>query len=275
VAPPGNTIDAAATLGAFRGGMTLLDEALKNLQAGWNLILDKVRAVLTKLEKTLNTDGPLDSIWEFLTDDLKDAISAINSLIGKLQTVVDQVLEKVRKAVGGAVPVLSLMDTAVKYPDAILKPFTNIGVEMEKTGDIVYWGGPTKEAYNLRVKEQVGAVDETAATIRFASEWLAEVGSANTTYIASVAKKAAEVAGVLTAATIDATMAASGLVIQVPSTLEQLSETIGEAVNQLLQYGADLADYLMASVRHVTTNANERNDHTGMGTEGHWPTIKS
>jgi DeoR/GlpR family transcriptional regulator of sugar metabolism len=107
------------------------------------------------------------------------------------------------------------------------------------------------------------------------SAWLAEVGVGNLTYITDLGKKAAEVVEPLVTVAIDAGMTMSGLVTQVPLTLQDLSETVGAAVNQMIQYVLDLGNYLGNSVKNVNSLANAESNHVGLGRNGNWPTIKA
>jgi hypothetical protein len=261
---------APLILSSYRQGVSLLEQGLKNLRREWQALLGRLNALLKRVEHELDNDGFWATISEWFTDDIADAVKKVHKLVEAISKKVDQLLEAVQKAVDGSVPIGSLFEVGLDWATKVNTPLSDLGPDMTGSGKIDSWRGPAKLTYEKRVQDQIGAVDSTVGKVKATSGWLADVAAANTAYIVQLGERATEVIGALAAAVIDGTETASGVVTQVVITLQHLSEFIGTAITQILQYALNLATRLAEVLKQITALAGEYGDHTGLP-QGKWP----
>ena len=133
---PGTPRPGEAILGAYRQAVDLLQETLRKVQAAWNQLIDAVQALLQRAQHFLNTDSIWSTIVQKFTQDVVDAIEAINSMISRIRPEVDKLFEALRKAADNSVPVFSLFETAITFSHDIVDQVSGISADMTGHGDI-------------------------------------------------------------------------------------------------------------------------------------------
>ncbi|MET0416253.1 MAG: hypothetical protein ABW022_09555 [Actinoplanes sp.] len=272
---PGTPRPGEAILGAYRLAVDLLQETLVKVQAAWNQLIDAVQGLLRRAQHFLNTDSIWSTIVQKFTQDVVDAIEAINSLISRIRPEVDKLFEALRKAADNSVPVFSLFETAITYSHDIVDQVSGISADMTGHGDIDLWRGPAKISYEKRVADQIGAADAATAKVEATSRWLGDVGSMNTAYLANIGHMGAELVGQFVTAAIDAAETAAGSIPSYVITLQHLSEFVGTAVQHSIDWVIDLQEHFVNSLNAVNDLQNDTSDKTGFGRDYSWPAAAS
>ncbi|SCE92180.1 hypothetical protein [Micromonospora mirobrigensis] len=269
--PPQSTEFAPTILLAYRKGTELVEDALRKIRDSWNELVGKVNGLLAKVEEELNNDSIWATISEWWTEKIANAVRAVHEKMEIIQKSVSTVLERVEKAVQGSVPIGSLFETGFRYTTGVLTPLSEIGNDMGGGHNLAYWQGPTKEVYTQEVEKQTSAVDASVGKVKATSEWLADVATANTAYIAELGERGASVAGSILATAIDVGAIGAGAVTQAPLALQDLAGTIGTATTETLAYAVNLGKRLAEVLQSINTLANEIADHSGELSGGRWP----
>ncbi len=267
---PDPTIELAERLLiVFRKGVELLRRAIDGIEREWNKLLDAINGLLRRAHRQIE-----ESIWssliEWFTETLKDTIEKIQKILQEIDEKVHQVFAVAQEAVGKSVPVESLFRMGFRWGAEVGGPLSNIGGEMTGTGNIEYWRGPTKNAYEKEVKTQTDAVIATVGKVKETSNWLATVAASNTAYMVELGDRAAELAGQIAAVALDLAETAGGAITQAVVTLGHFSDFAGTAVTQITQYGLHLASRLAETVERINQLVNEIQDHNGLSGR-HWP----
>src|SRR5690242_1438166 len=129
--PTGYSADAANTLAGFRVAMELAESAVRQVRNAWTAFTSAMQAVLGKLQHELNSDSVWATVVEWFADDIKDCMRLIEDVVAQIKTKVEQFLAKLEESMHGSAPVLSMIDTAVRYNLHVISPFTDIGTDME------------------------------------------------------------------------------------------------------------------------------------------------
>lgn len=261
---------APAIMKSFRRGVQVLQTGIEQIRTDWNTLIDAINAFLQRVHDALESDHWWDQLWEWMTDDIKDAVDRIRKLVEEVRPKVDQILQTVEKAVNGSVPVLSLYEVGLDWALKVNTPLSDLSPDLAPSGAIDNWRGPAHETYSSRVQEQSGAVDAVVGKVKATSLWLAEVAKANTAYIVELADRVSEIVGTLVAIVADVVEAGVGDVLAVQQGAMHLSEFFGTCTTQLAQYLTNLANRLAEVLQQITTLATEYGDHTGLP-QGRWP----
>jgi hypothetical protein len=269
--PPSDSDFAGNIMGSFRNGVALVEKGLEGIRNEWNALLDRINALLAKIEHQLNSDSIWATISEWWTEKIAHAVERIHQIVGEIQQRVSKILETVQTAFDGSVPVASLFEVGLNYATKVNTPLSEIGNDMTGSGNIDAWRGPTKDTYEKRVRDQIDAVNASVDKVKATSKWLADVAAANTGYMVELGERAAEIVGALAATLADATETTAGVITQVPITLQHLSELIGTAITQTLEYALNLARRLGEVMVQITELAGEYGDHSGNLSGGKWP----
>ncbi|MFC6022395.1 hypothetical protein ACFP2T_40350 [Plantactinospora solaniradicis] len=266
----GSTEFSPAIMGTFKKAMALVEKVLADIKEAWTKLINAINSLLQKAHNHLNNDSVLSSIVEWATDTIKDAIEAIQGLLVKLRDGVNKIITMLQEVVSKSVPVLSLFNAGLAWPTKVNAPLSTIGNDMGGSGNTAYWQGPTKEVYEKEVKTQTDAVTASVDKVKFTSNWLADVATANTTYMTELGDRVAEVVGPMTALAGEVAATAAGAITQAMFAIDKMAETIAAAVTQALQYQINIAKRLAEVVKQVTALANEVSDRTGIS-DGNWP----
>jgi len=261
---------APLIMSSYRQGVSALEQGLAGIKREWQALIDRINALLKRVEHELNSDSIWATISEWWTSKIADAVEKVHRLVEEIGKKVNQLLDAVQKAVSGSVPVGSLFEVGLDWATKVNPPLSDLGPDMTGSGKIDNWRGPAKLTYEKRVQDQIDAVDSTVGKVKATSGWLADVAQANTAYMVQLGERAAEVVGALVAVVIDGTETAGGAITQIVITLQHLSEFIGTCVTQILQYVVNLANRLAEVLKQITTLAGEYGDHTGLP-GGKWP----
>ncbi len=261
---------APMIMSGYRTGVAALEKGLDGIKREWQALIDRINALLARVEHELNNDSIWATISEWWTDKIADAVRAVHRLVEEIGTRVGQILDAVQKAVSGSVPVGALFQVGLDWATRVNPPLSELAPDMTPSGKIDSWRGPAKLTFEKRVQDQVDAVTSTVGKVKVTSGWLADVAQANTAYMVQLGERAAEVVGALVAVVVDGAETAAGAITQIVITLQHLSEFIGECVTQVLQYTVNLANRLAEVLKQITTLAGEYGDHTGLP-GGRWP----
>jgi hypothetical protein len=261
---------APLIMSTYRTGVAVLERGLAGIEREWQALIDRINGLLKRVEDELDSDSIWASISEWWTETIADAVRAVHRLVEEIGRKVGQVLDAVRKAVSGSVPIGSLFEVGLDWATRVNPPLSDLGPDMTPSGKIDSWRGPAKLTFEKRVQDQIDAVGATVGKVKVTSGWLADVAQANTAYMVELGERAAEVVGALVAVVIDGAETAAGAITQIVITLQHLSEFIGTCVTQVLQYMVNLANRLAEVLKQITTLAGEYGDHTGLP-GGEWP----
>jgi uncharacterized protein YoxC len=261
---------APLLMDAFREGVSALEQNVADIAREWQALIDRINGLLARVEHELRQDSIWSTVTEWFTEGIADAVRQIHALVEQIGAKVSQVLDAVRKAVDGSVPVGSLFQVGLDWATKVNPLLSGMAPDMTGSGKIDSWRGPAKLTYEKRVLDQIDAVENTVAKVQSTSAWLADVARANTAYMVELGERAAQLVGAFTTVVVDATETASGAVTQVVITLQHLSEFIGTAVTEILQYELNLAERLAEVLKQITTLAGEYGNHLGLP-QGRWP----
>lgn len=277
-APAGGSRDAGdytpRSMALFRKGIQVLQEVLEELRQAWNHLLQQVNDFINRAREEVE-----NSLWarvaEWWTDEIADGIEQIRQVVEQVRQKVDQLVKTLEESIQGAIPVGSLFERATTYVTTLNRELSGIGEDMSGSINLVYWRGLAKDAYVIKAQEQKDAVQSTHRQVKETGKWLAAVGKENMTYMAELGDRVAEVLGPFAAAAADAVAAGAGAYTQALFSLHSLSEVIGEAVNQALQYAINLARRLSDVSQQVIDLASESEDRSGLGADGNarWPQV--
>jgi hypothetical protein len=262
---------APGIMGTFRAGVSVLETGVAGIRREWNNLINAINAFLQRVHDALEADHWWEKLGEWITDDIRDGIDRIRSLIEQARQKVDTILQTMEKAVNGSFPVLSLFEVGLDWATKVNTPLSDISPDLSPTSAALFnWRGPAHEAYKSRVQDQGDAVGATVDKVKATSLWLADVAQANTAYIVELADRVAEVMGVLVAIVSDVGEAAAGDIPAVQQGALHLSEFFGACTTQLAQYLTNLANRLAEVLQKITQLAVEYGDHTGLP-QGKWP----
>lgn len=262
---------APAIMGTFRAGVSVLEGGVEGIQREWNNLINAINAFLLRVQEALEADHWWEKVAEWITDDIREGIDRIRTLIEQARQKVDVILQTSEKAINGSFPVLSLFEVGLDWATKVNTPLSDISPDLSPTSAALYnWRGPAHEAYKSRVQDQGDAVGAVVDKVKSTSLWLADVAQANTAYVVELADRVAEIVGVLVAIVSDVGEAAAGDIPAVQQGALHLSELFGECTTQLAQYLTNLANRLADVLHKITELAVEYGDHTGLP-QGKWP----
>lgn len=261
---------APAVMASFRTGVSVLEGGVAGIRREWSSLIGAINAFLARVAEALQADHWWEQLTEWMTDDIRDGIARIRTLIADAQSKVDVILQTMEQAINGSVPVLSLFEVGLDWATKVNTPLSDIDPELSPSGAIDNWRGPAHETYRTRVQDQGEALGAVVGKVKSTSGWLAGVAEANTAYIVELADRVAEVVGVLVAIVTDVSEAAAGDIPAVQQGALHLSEFLGECTTQLAQYLSNLATRLAHVLQQITELAAEYGDHTGLP-QGRWP----
>jgi hypothetical protein len=259
------------TLALFRKAVELLETLVEQIRGAWNHLLNEVNVFLARASQEVQS-----SIWtrivEWWTDEVAKTLDAIRRKLQEIQARVDEILTTLQNAIAGAVPVGSLFERAMTYVTTLNRELSELSEDMSGSIDLVYWRGPSKESYDIKLQRQVNAVKSTHEKVRETGTWLTLVGKENMTYLAELGDRVAAIAGPFAAAIANASQATAGNAPQAFFALHSLSEVIGQAVAETLQYGINLSKRLSTVVAQIIALEESRDNNAGLST-GSWPRV--
>ncbi|GAA0735499.1 hypothetical protein Drose_19625 [Dactylosporangium roseum] len=269
--PDPNQQHAEATLGLFRLATAAVERGVADVRAEWELLVRRVDDGIRVVERRLGGNGWWDSFVEWVTDDAEDALRRVRERLDSVRRQVDEVLGRAEAAFSRSLPVLSLMETGLRYLPVVVTPVSGIAADLDPPGkNLAYWDGPARSAYLGVVREQLDALNQSVGKARITSGWLVEVAAANTGYLAGLADRVARVAEGLATTCLEGSATAAGVLTQFPASLQDLAELVGTVVGELIGYSAHLAERLTEVVASVQRLAVEIADHSEIG-GGRWP----
>jgi len=269
--------EASAILGQFRLSKELFAEIVAAIEWEWNNLCNQVDYVLRRGEHIVHSDSAWSSFTGWIADinpfqkALVETLEDIRNLFEKIRDKVNELLPKIRLVVERSVPVLSLVDHSFIYLSKVFAPLGDLYTTSGGlTPDTYYWGGPTKEYYEKEVVgDQQAALDRVTDHTEALSSWLAQTAAQNTDYMATIVHNMSPIPNALAAAAADA-VAAAGDFVSAFFALDKLAQTIGNAVQAVLDQTADLMSFLVnvvAGIQELTVIKSERRDLAG----GVWP----
>lgn len=262
---------APGIMGTFRAGVTVLESGVEGIRREWNNLINAINAFLLRIQEALEADHWWEKLGEWITDDIRDGVAGIRSLIDQARQRVDGILQTTEKAVNGSFPVLSLFEVGLDWATKVNTPLSDISPDLSPASAALFnWRGPANAAYQSRAQDQGDAVGAVVDKVKATSLWLADVAQANTAYIVELADRVAELVGVLVSIVSDVAEAAVGDIPAVQQGALHLSEFLGQCTTQLAQYLTNLASRLADVLQKITELAVEYGDHTGLP-QGKWP----
>ena len=265
-ATPGHEI-----LAVYERATEMLREMPELAHHAWDQLINAVQELLIRARHFLNSDSVWSTIVQKFTTDIVDAIDAIVTLINNVQIEIDKVFTTLERASANAILVTALFRTALTMNTTILSEFSGLSADMTGHGDIDAWRGPANISFTNRVKDQMAAADAVTAKIKATAGWLAGVGSSNTEYVTNLGHMGAELVGQLVSATIDATETAEGSLPSYIIALQHLSEVVGTAISDTINWALDLNQHFADTLERVTELTGESNDNANLGGDGGWP----
>jgi hypothetical protein len=272
--PPDNSEFAPLTMGAFRAGVAGLEKGLAHVEGEWQAVNQAIQRLLQRVERELDKLFTKTSLWERITDNIKDLVKRIRHLLKQIGEKVEQLLAALREAIANSVPVASLFEIGLNWASKVNPILSDLGNDMPYSGKINSWEGPAKETYKERVLDQIAAVDSTTEKVKATSLWLADVAKMNTDYMVKLGGRAIAVIAQAVILAIDTAETVEGAVTQVVVALADLSQLIGTVVQQVMEYQVELASRLAEVVKQITSIATEVGDRRGLP-DGKWPAAVS
>jgi hypothetical protein len=272
--PPGATgtdqTFAPALLGAFRAGVSVLDQGIQHIQDAWNGLINAVNGFIQRVNDYLDDRHFWQKPFDWLFDDLQEGCEKLRALIAQVQEKVNSILDTVQKSVNGSFPVFSLFDVGMDWGTKVKTPLSDISPDLTPSGKIDSWRGPAHETFKTRVQDQADAIDAVVGKVTATSTWLSSVAEANVDFVADLTSQVSDVVATLTAVGADVAEVAATDVAGVLQASNHASEGTGQAVSLILNYLASLASRLSGVVAQINELANEYGDHTGLP-RGQWP----
>ena len=258
-------------LALFRKAVELLEKLVEEIRDDWNHLLNEVNAFLARASQEVRS-----SIWtrivEWWTNEVAETLDAIRRKLQEVQAGVDKILTTLQNAIAGAIPVGPLFERAMTYVTTLNRELSELSGDMSGSIDLVYWRGPARESYDIKLRDQVNAVQNTHEKARETGTWLALVGKENMTYLAELADRVAAIMGPFAAAIANASQATVGNAPQALFALHSLSEVIGQAVTETLQYAINLTRRLSTVAEQIITLEESRDNNAGLS-KGSWPRV--
>jgi len=276
---PGSVPPGLEILATYEAATQMLEGMVAFVHKAWDGLINAVRDLLQRAQHFLNSDSLWSTIMQRITHHITEAIDTIVGLINRLQPEVDKIFTTLEQGAANAVPVMSLFRTALTLDTTIMDGVSGLSADMTAYaasdasgyGDIQAWRGPAKLNFDKRVQDQMGAADAVTEKIKSTAGWLAGVGASNTAYVTNIGHMAAELAGQLVTAAIDASETAAGDIPQYIIALQHLSEVIGTAVAHTIDWALDLNQHFADTLKQITDLTGDMHDKTGFGVSGAWP----
>lgn len=251
-----------------------LDSGLSVIDDEWRRIRNEVVALIDWVERELRDRNIVEDAMEWLVGDLGEAVQKARVLVAELDSRVVDFLRIVRETVITASPVLSLFETSFGYI-SVMSSLSGLSTRMNSELDLIHWKGDAKSAYERVLGEQKAAMSAVVDKARVTGTWLVAVAAENIAYMAELGGRVAMVVGKIVEVVIDGGFTASGALTQVIPMLQHLSEAIGEAVTQGMQYlfnlGARVGKVLTQVVGLLAESKNFTALQTRDGNDAHWP----
>jgi len=272
--PPGATgtdqTFAPALLGAFREGVSVLEQGIQQIKAAWNGLINAVNGFIQRVNDYLDDRHFWQKPFDWLFDDLQEGCEKLKSVISQVQEKVNSILDTVQKSVNGSFPVFSLFEVGMDWGTKVKTPLSDISPDLTPSGKIDSWRGPAHETFKTRVQDQADAIDAVVGKVTATSAWLSNVAEANVDFVADLTSQVSDVVATLTAVGADVAEVAATDVAGALQASNHASEATGQAVSLILNYLASLASRLAGVVAQINELANEYGDHTGLP-QGQWP----
>lgn len=272
--PPGATgtdqTFAPALLGAFREGVSVLEQGIQQIKAAWNGLINAVNGFIQRVNDYLDDRHFWQKPFDWLFDDLQEGCEKLKSVISQVQEKVNSILDTVQKSVNGSFPVFSLFEVGMDWGTKVKTPLSDISPDLTPSGKIDSWRGPAHETFKTRVQDQADAIDAAVGKVTATSAWLSNVAEANVDFVADLTSQVSDVVATLTAVGADVAEVAATDVAGALQASNHASEATGQAVSLILNYLASLASRLAGVVAQINELANEYGDHTGLP-QGQWP----
>jgi hypothetical protein len=259
-------------LAVYERATQLLQDMFELVHKAWDQLMNAVQDLLGRAQHFLDSDSVWSTIVQKFTGDIVDAIDAVVALLDKVRIEVDKIFSTLERGSANAVGVTELFKTALTMDTSILSEFSGLSADFTGHGDIDAWRGPAKISFDNRVKDQIGAADAVTAKVRTTAGWLAGVGSSNTAYVTNLGHLGSELAGQLVTAAIDAGETTAGSIPSYIIALQHLSEVVGTAVTNTINWALDLNQHFAETLEKITELTGETHDDSNLGGDGTWPT---
>ena len=233
-----------AMLGAFREAADLAQEALTKVRDAWARLVDAVRDLTLRARQLLDGGVVWSGLPRQFPEEIDRAIGALDGLVARIGPLVGAVAEALTGAVGNAVPVLTLFDTAITYGHDIVHQISGVAADLVAGGDRDEWEGPARRNYEARVREQIGAAESVAAEVEAIARWLSEIGAHNTAYLTNLGHLGADLTSRFVAATVEAGAAAGSDAPRFAASLGRLADAADNAVGRIAGWARDLQNGL-------------------------------
>jgi hypothetical protein len=259
-------------LAVYERATQMLQEMFELVHQAWDQLITAVQDLLNRAQHFLNSDSIWSTIVQKFTGDIVDAIDVITALITKAGVEVDKIFTILEQGSANAIPVTALFQTALTMNTTILSGFSGLSADFTGHGDIDAWRGPAKISFDNRVKDQIGAADAVTAKVKTTAGWLAGVGASNTAYVTNLGHMGSELAGQLVTAAIDAIETAASSLPSYIIALQHLSEVIGTAVANTINWALDLNQHFAETLGKIIELTGDTHDDSNLGEDGTWPT---
>jgi len=144
--PPGATgtdqTFAPALLGAFREGVSVLEQGIQQIKAAWNGLINAVNGFIQRVNDYLDDRHFWQKPFDWLFDDLQEGCEKLKSVISQVQEKVNSILDTVQKSVNGSFPVFSLFEVGMDWGTKVKTPLSDISPDLTPSGKIDSWRGP-------------------------------------------------------------------------------------------------------------------------------------
>jgi hypothetical protein len=193
----------------------------------------------------------------------------IREQMKKVGAHVKQLIDLVKYAVDHHVPVVSLIVQSFNWLERVKSPMSEMSSlaanPRQGNDNFLQWDGAASEAYDLRIKDQQGAINAVTANADFISTWLFKIVETNIAYMVELADFAAEVAGEITQAAVDA-----ATVINIPFAINELTHQVGASVEQSIKLLVNVGERFFQALGNVREITAVLTDHTNFP-NSRWP----
>lgn len=223
--------------------------------------VDKIDTKLGELRNKLsggNIPAPLDALIN---------LEAIQGKLDDIEKKIKKLIQLVKTAVKHHMPVLSLVYQSFNWIENISPPMSRVSAGMKTRVDenFAYWSGPAASAFGEKETLQNAAVDGIVDGSEFISSWLMDIARTNFDYLVELANFAADIAGAIIQAIIDA----AGI-ISIPVAIDVLAEQVGQIVAKRIKNLVAVSQRFLGAVANYRTIVSRLNDERNFPSGG-WP----